>query len=72
MNLRNISFIIYRTAGEIRKHLSKLKPFVLLRVQGITDKIKHFVRLVDSGPLHCSCGTCVIYNTVCNETKTFL
>ena len=67
MNLRNISFITYRTAGEIRKHVLKPRPFVLLRVQGIIDKVKHFVRLADSGHLHLAP---VIYITLRVMTKT--
>ena len=45
MNIRNISLIIYRTAGEIRKHVLKPKPFVLLRVQGNIDTVKLVVTL---------------------------
>ena len=52
MNIRNISLIIYRTAGEIRKHVLKPRPFVILQVYGNIDKVKHFVRLLDSGHLH--------------------
>ena len=59
-NWRNISLIIYRTAEEIRKHVLKPRPFVILRVQGIIDKIKHFVRLLDSGHLHLAPVICFI------------
>jgi len=39
MNLRNNILVIYQTAEEIGKHVSKPKSFGVARVQNITDKI---------------------------------
>ena len=49
----------------------KPKSFVLLPVQGIIDKIKHFVRLVDSGP-YIAALVPVLYIALCVMKQTFL